>query len=282
MGELAVSLGSVLGGTRKRTSQVSDADAVALAYLRSVHEELTSTEERPANPEEAPECPGGCSGAGWLSRPGTGGNSVVPCPICKEPEIRQKRINAIFGAADVPEEYRGLSFDTYRLIDGADRPACDRVEEWARNGPGSIYLYGKVGRGKTGLAICAMVHRIEWEHVDALYQPMPRLLRRIRDTYSRSHDGPGEEEVASSVERAGLLLLDDIGTNNPTKHVEEVLYSIVNERKAHQRPTIFTSNLTLAQVGEQLGGRVAWRIKEMCEGHIVQVDGVNLRDRARA
>jgi len=222
-----------------------------------------------------------CLGREWLrtdvpvSHPGFG--QVVPCPDCKAPVLAQRQIERIFGAAEIPAEFVGRNFATYRALAGGDQTACAGMELWAREGTGSVYLWGKVGRGKTGLALAAVRDRIERQHVDALFRPTPELLGRIKDSYSKSEHAPTEQEVVESVQHVSLLALDDIGVDRPTDWVQETLYRILNRRWLDGRATIFTSNYDLLGLGRQLGARTASRIKEMCEPNIIQVECANLR-----
>lgn len=249
-------------------------------FLRKLRAgELPATEPDPEPP--LPPCQV-CQGFQWLRRdlPRTDpefGRSI-PCPSCKAPIIRQRVLDAIWRAAEIPLDYLPYTFDTFRRTRG-DLGACGRVEEWAASGEGSLYLSGKQRRGKTSLGLSAMRHRINVRQVDALYVPAVELMGRIRDTYNRREGDPTEGEVVASVTGVGLLLIDDIGTNAPTAHVEEMLYRIINRRQIDRKPTIFTSNLTLQELGRQIGARIALRIRRMCgPAHIVRVEGPDLDD----
>lgn len=223
-----------------------------------------------------------CEGKEWLrydvplTDPHFG--QVYACPVCTAPGLRQRELDALWGQAEIPTDFLPFTFETFRQTRG-DLRACDRIENWAVRGEGSLYVSGNFRRGKTILCVCAMRYRMDVRQVGALYVPAVDLMGRIRDTYNRREGDPIEGEVVASATDVGLLLLDDIGTNSPTAHVEEVLYRIINRRQIEHRPMIFTSNLTLRELGRQIGARTALRIKRMCgpEG-IVRIEGPNLEE----
>lgn len=238
-------------------------------------------------PDREPEpagC-GTCNGTGWLvvrhgpawepGHPDFG--KARPCPDCKADELEQQRVSRIFGAAEIPPLLAGLDFATYRAQEGSDQLACDGMEQWAREGAGSVYLWGKVGRGKTGLAVSAMRYRIAARGTAALFRPTPELLGRIRDTFSHNPEAPTEDEVVSAVQAVPLLILDDLGVDKPTEWVIATLYRVLNRRWLDQRATIFTSNYDLKHIGQTMGARIATRIQDMCEPNILEVVGANLR-----
>lgn len=59
-----------------------------------------------------------------------------------------------------------------------------------------------------------------------------------------------------------LLLLDDLGTAKHTEWVEEITYRLINARYEAMRPTIFTTNIPLADLRGAVGDRIASRLVE--------------------
>ncbi|KKK85389.1 hypothetical protein LCGC14_2773760, partial [marine sediment metagenome] len=147
---------------------------------------------------------------------------------------------------------------------------------------GSWYLWGAYGSGKTGLAIGHAYERLSQTGPWALrFKPVPDLLSELRSTYGRN-EGPTENDVLDTYAHTGLLILDDLGAEQVTGSgwLEDRLYQVIGLRHREELPIIFTSNLSIKQIANRIGERIAWRIVEMCgEDHIVQVTGPNLRDR---
>jgi DNA replication protein DnaC len=191
----------------------------------------------------------------------------------------------LFGQARIPARFTDCTLETYPATPQS-KPALDAVKLWL-NGPGegavgeeafwqarkwSLLLHGPFGVGKTGLAIAIL--RLEMMADGGLFFTVPTLLDCIRRTY-----GPNpianEHEIVESVKTTPFLVLDDLGAERVTEWVREKLFTIINHRHDENLPTVFTSNLDVAQLGEHIGERTTWRIVEMCQ--TIHVDGPNLR-----
>ena len=91
---------------------------------------------------------------------------------------------------------------------------------------------------------------------------------------------PGAKDPEASLKtfrETHLLLVDDLGAAKNSEWVEEITYRLLNGRYEDVRPSIFTTNLPLPQLREQLGDRLASRLVEMCA--VVAMEG---SDRRRA
>lgn len=261
--------------TTSRRSRTSD-DAAIQEFMRAIQAgEIEATEP---DTEPVPVCPI-CEGRGFVRH-------VVPpehpdfgrafsCE-CMTLALAQRRLERIFGAADVPAKLARLSFATFASIDG-DQGARVRVERWAADGEGSLYLHGKVGRGKTGLAYAAFRQRLESRQCDGLFRSSPVLLDAIRSSFDREIGGPTTSEVADATRATTLLFLDDIGAEKPTAWVVEQIEKLVDYRYLHELATVFTSNLDLGALASQLSQRVASRIKDMCGDDVLEVAGRDQR-----
>lgn len=69
--------------------------------------------------------------------------------------------------------------------------------------------------------------------------------------------------VKSRVKKVELLVLDDVATKATTEAYTEELYEIIDHRATEELTTIFTSNMTLDEVADMLGHRIASRIEGM-------------------
>lgn len=224
-----------------------------------------------------------CDGRGYLRRDVPIGHpdfgTVVACQ-CREPQLRAARIERAFGRAEIPDRLRYRTFDSYRLLPGADLEACAAVESWAaRTDRASLYLHGGYGVGKTSLAYAAFRHRLETTQCDGLFKTSPALLEAVRKTFDRETGTATSSDVTDAAAGATLLLLDDLGAEKTSDWVEERLYLVMNERYNAGRATIITSNYTIAQLAPRIGQRIPWRIVEMADAHVVHVKGKNHRDR---
>jgi DNA replication protein DnaC len=243
--------------------------------------EIIEEEDPPQRLGPRPDCDV-CGGHGWVRRnvptdhPDFG--KAFPC-ACAEPIFRQHRLDRIFGKAQIPdEEFGKVSFSTYALLPDGDQMAREMVEQWASDGEGSVFLWGNVGRGKTGLGICALRHRVEVQGCDALYRYVPELLDDIRRGFDRDLGGLSSGEILDAIRETNLVLLDDVGKENPTPWVRETFHKLIDYRWRHHLPTIFTSNDPLTKLEGRMGEAVASRVKAMCWPNVLEVQGdVDLR-----
>jgi len=144
----------------------------------------------------------------------------------------------------------------------------------------SLFLTGGYGIGKTHKAIsilkdfvmnlpCAKF--VEPFKDTPIFATAPELLSKIRACFTANES---EANLLSIYMRSPLLILDDLGVEKTTEWALQALYVVVNRRYLDGRQTIITSNLTLDEVREKLGDRIASRIVGMC--HPVRLTG---RDR---
>jgi DNA replication protein DnaC len=103
-----------------------------------------------------------------------------------------------------------------------------------------LLLYGNVGTGKTfyAAAICNYV-------IDEGNTAMMTTFNSISNQLMAGFDG--KAEVMAELRRPSLLVLDDLGAERGTEYMQEVVFSVIDERIKTGKPLIITGNLT----GEQ-------------------------------
>lgn len=147
---------------------------------------------------------------------------------------------------------------------------------------GGLYLTGPKGTGKT-TAACRILKAYVREKqsngwVSARFLSVPDWLGSMRGVW-----GDQEEEAFQRASRCRLLVLDDIGKGKPTEWAIERLFRLVDDRYNGARPTIFTSQYDLGELGErctvngdaETADAMVSRIYESCKG--VVFNGEDLR-----
>ena len=141
--------------------------------------------------------------------------------------------------------------------------------EFMRKGKG-ILLYGSVGTGKSYMAGC-----IANALIDKGYQVLMTNFSRIEHTVFSISD---KQEYYDSLNRYHLLVLDDFGVERSSEYMQEIVYSVIDNRWRAKLPMIVTSNLTSKQLKEPANinaDRIYSRILEMC--HPINVEGADRR-----
>lgn len=224
----------------------------------------------------------------------------VPCPRCAprrralDVAARQAQlVDRLFGGPQIPYRARNWTFATFPAE--GDQNALAKVEQFVaahRDGKDEqskrgIYIAGKLGRGKTGLAICALKEFIEAGQL-SLFVSVPDLMERLRAAMFNKDADESPDELLKAVTDVPFLALDDLGVEKPTPYVLERFYLIIDKRLSRGLYTLFTSNLstkdledywrpsTLKPEAFHPGLRIVERIREYCSG--VSIKGGNLRD----
>lgn len=135
-----------------------------------------------------------------------------------------------------------------------------RVTVAITTGP-SLLVLGPTGTGKTHQAYGVI------RGFDALGVRARWRVTTAADLYARlrPRHGVDSEAVFDDYAHASLLVVDDFGAAKNTEWTEDVNTRLVNHRYERVLPTLFTSNLTPAELADRLGGRVSSRLKEMAD-----------------
>jgi DNA replication protein DnaC len=150
----------------------------------------------------------------------------------------------------------------------------------------SIFLHGSPGIGKTHIAAALMREKIlgdneaHYTYPDdsaRVYMPSYPVMITIPDLLLECFNG-GQEIESSIIERYSVkkcLILDDMGAEKTSEWSIQTLYSIIDRRYRDERQTLITSNLTLDEIAEKVGDRIASRIAGMCK--VVEIKGKDRR-----
>ena len=132
--------------------------------------------------------------------------------------------------------------------------ALSNARDFANHPQGWLVLSGRIGSGKTHLA--AAVGNLRLAHGDiVLFITAPDLLDHLRSTYGPSSE-IGYDEQFDRIRSAQLLVLDDLGAENPSPWAGEKLYQLLNHRHSQGLPTVITTNVDL----DTMEGRIRSRL----------------------
>lgn len=166
--------------------------------------------------------------------------------------------------------------------DYAKRTSERYVEIFDLDNPKNLSFHGTFGIGKSHLAksIADGVmnkkykdrHGIERSYT-AIFISVPKLLRKIKSTYDRDSE-VNEDDVIQVLENVHCLVLDDIGAENSTPWVQDILFDVIDSRQG--KHTIYTTNFSPEDLIVKLGERNFSRVINQ-DTTVIELDGENHR-----
>jgi DNA replication protein DnaC len=212
---------------------------------------------------EADVCPY-CGGVGWLRRdlpvtdPEFG--QLVRC-VCKENELNQSTQQRLYSTSNL-ENFRQMTFSSFsvqgRLGLGDEQIrslqyALSQAQKFTASPHGWLVLMGTYGCGKTHLAAAIANTCVEYG-MSTLFLTVPDLMDWLRNSYDAADTN--FEERFDEIRNVGLLVLDDLGSQNTTKWANEKLFQIIDHRYVRKLPMVVTTNLSLEDLDDRIRSRL--------------------------
>lgn len=152
-------------------------------------------------------------------------------------------------------------------------PYCSKLKE-AKRAVGSWYndgldkgealvIAGSYGCGKTHLArVVVAAYGAELSR----FLSEPDLFAHLRASYDGAESG-SSRILLSTLRRASLLVLDDIGAGyvkrGSEEWAQEIYWQILDRRAELHLGTLITTNLSMIQLGRRIGGKALSRLTGM-------------------
>lgn len=173
------------------------------------------------------------------------------------------RLSRDYARAGIPKLYLDAEWDHY------SRPhdvAAGR----------SVYVHGPNGTGKTTFA-CALAKQLVDMGVSVRFESSKRVIGEIQGSFSGT-----QTDVLERCSACRVLVLDDLGKEQPTAFALSMLYQIVDSRYSNGKPTVVTSNFSRGALVNRWEGAdletaeaIVSRLCENCE--TVLLDGPDRR-----
>jgi DNA replication protein DnaC len=141
-----------------------------------------------------------------------------------------------------PAEQNSLKMAYQRAYDFAIKP-----ESW-------LLLSGTYGCGKTHLA-AAIGNQCLRQGISVLFITTPDLLDHLRATYAPNAETT-YDEMFDRMRNVELLILDDLGVEQPSPWAIEKLFQLLNHRYSYNLPTVITTNADLDKLDPRIRSRL--------------------------
>lgn len=209
----------------------------------------------------------------------------------KEQERIQARIGKLIKDSGIRGRFLNRTFERF-TVDDVNRKAYGAAKRYADSFPimlptkdkrgkihppakerNGLFISGTKGTGKTHLAT-SIANQLIQGGTPVICMTMIDLLARIKQTFDRPGEAT-EADILRIYEEVPLLIIDDIGTEQPTAWGITQIYTIINARYEAYMPIIITTNYS----GENLirrmtpdrddgvtAAKTISRLQEMCSG----------------
>ena len=185
-------------------------------------------------------------------------------------EVRDIRLNMLFNLANMTacqRERIALRIDA----DGTDKDEFvhlseidKNIEEFVKRGE-NLYIHSRqCGNGKSSWALRMAIDYLNCivEKTSltckVLYLNVPDYLMELKSNINEKSDFV--YYVKKNIDKANLVIFDDIGTKSATQFEADALQTIIDRRLANKKSNIYTSNLSDDELHSVLGDRLASRI----------------------
>jgi IstB-like ATP binding protein len=178
------------------------------------------------------------------------------CEKCVGEHLRtQARIEQQQQADDVARKWERICPPIYRDTDSNRLTPGMRkyAETWtSENGRGLAFV-GSTGKCKT--RVCYMIlARYHFEGHGVFGITAAKLAELVQNKFSIDNEIRGASlEKLRLIEKAPLLLLDDVGQEKITERTGSEFFSLIEQRTSWKRPTLWTSNLDAGTFKQALG-----------------------------
>lgn len=205
----------------------------------------------------------------------------------------QRKVNMLKSLREkslLGERYRDCTFEDSVIVSEKFQTVLTRCERYCSiadevlaKGYG-LYIYGaSCGTGKTHLTAC-MCNALLDQYQKCMFTNITDISKVIMATFNGRGD---TDRVIKQYVDVDFLFLDDIGTevvkkNEGDNWLQNQIYEIINLRYNNLKPTIFTSNYSLAELTEKRGlwHKTVDRIAEMSSA-IINLEGESFRLRKK-
>lgn len=234
---------------------------------------------------EAAESITECPGCGWdddmdgriIVTVAGGDEYLVPCPLlqrtCRYGQALGERLDrhALGNAKSVP----GVPMRFFEALKDPKPTAGVRgVNAWRQSG--FLLIFGDHGTGKSfsaAYALYVLARRVllnDWKY--------PSAWGSFSAMWVSAYRATTKDDIFETARTTPVLVLDDLGSEEPTNRAKARITEIISERYNHKKITVLTTNYDSLELENVYGKRMSDRILgDGPVGHTVNCTGESLR-----
>lgn len=166
---------------------------------------------------------------------------------------RMDTVNYSLSISNIPKTFLNLPQMHIKLIqeDHTREYICNiasNIDRFVGKGM-SCYLYGETGTGKTSWAVALLIKYINYcstvvggHQLQGLFVNVPKFLLDWK--YYLGRNNLSMDELKNDIEKAPIVVWDEIFQTDFTSYESQIIYALVNERINKGLANIYTSNLS--------------------------------------
>lgn len=189
----------------------------------------------------------------------------------RQAECRANRVKRFKDISVVDTKFLQSTFNTADMTPAVMRLALKFTKAFLDNKTFGLFLYGKVGTGKTFASAC-IANELMANDKTVMSINLGLYLNKVSKEW-----GEAEQDVLEKVQQCDLLIVDDMGVEQVPDWLKDKVFNLIDARYRSKKSLIITTNLQLdnqnltaeqiknkLSIQSRFGSRVADRISEMC------------------
>lgn len=188
----------------------------------------------------------------------------------RQAECRANRVKKFKDISVIDTKFLQSTFENAEITP-AIRMAKKYTKAFLDGKKFGLFLYGKVGTGKTYASAC-IANELMTNDKAVMSINLGLYLNKVSREW-----GEAEKDVLEKVQQCDLLIVDDMGVEQVPEWLKDKVFNLIDARYRSEKSIIITTNLQLdntnlndkqieskLSIQSRFGSRVADRIKEMC------------------
>lgn len=175
---------------------------------------------------------------------------LLPCHL-QQARMKQQKIKQMIKSHHMPASITESSFEQLDVDPQRQAAITECMKYCLEFKEGEtvkgLYLYGGMGIGKTKI-IGAVAHELANRSVAVAMVYVPDFLEEVKGAISNNT----VSEKLDAIRDVDVLILDDIGAEPLTTWTRDEVLGPVLQRRMEQKPTLYTSNLTMTELERHL------------------------------